>query len=637
MPGIAYVQLASTAALVADNRSALDADCDPFSSGVASLFTHLVCPRNHLANSSGNAAFASHLTAPSAAPPLSYLHDQVAAISAGETVSLTGFSVQAGQHYRIGVEAWAGANCVDASTCPRVSVSLAGGRELIGNALDGAVSQPVPLAGLLLADTGGTAMLTLGATGAGKLELGGFTLRAEARVNGFDDEADRLEASLFDRGVSSPAPQPMRFVGDGKQGFAAWLLANERMVLTRQAIAPGRKWTAKFTAAPATLLTCGLLDPAGDIAVQADCTSGFVQLDDSVSPGPRGGFFVQTASNGTPVAVDDLLLVSDAMPDTDGDSIPDVVDVCPNGPAPVGQPIQVTLADSATFPVCVPEPATVALSIPVVTNACDEPVLSGRVSAVRGKPLGTLAVNVSSTDGKVVLPLGDHTISWQVQDHAGHVYATVTQTVHVVESVGPQCCAGGQTVTAGSPAADVDVVQGDGPTCALADAGDDFIVGGGAADWLWGGSGNDYLQSGGGDDVLLGGDGDDYLAVGSGGNVTIYAGAGNDTVHAGSAASARIFGGSGADVLVGSDGPDSIFPGAGALRVLAGGGDDVITLYDACELTPGMVISGGAGNDTLVSPISRAALLDRGVLLDGIENVTVDAAHGYLSECFGGN
>jgi Ca2+-binding RTX toxin-like protein len=225
-------------------------------------------------------------------------------------------------------------------------------------------------------------------------------------------------------------------------------------------------------------------------------------------------------------------------------------------------------------------------------------------------------------------------ITWQAQDQKGNVYATQTQNVTVVENDGQACCAPDQSVEHGraGQALDFSALTA---TCTLLTDGGNFVAGGSGADRLAGGAGSDYLSGGGGDDVLLGGAGADYLSAGAGAKVTIYAGAGDDTVDARFAASARIFGGSGADVLVGSAGADQIFPGSGALAVVCGAGDDTVTIYDVCELSRGLQLFGGAGDDTLVSPLSLTELRALGVSVDSFEHVLIDTTHAYLSDCFG--
>jgi hypothetical protein len=612
--GISYGPLALTRYLLARNQAAVDADCDPFAAGRTTLYTHLDCLRRGLLALPGAAAFAARLAAPTAPSGLDDLQGPVATLAAGDSVGLSGFTLAAGERYRVGLEARADAACA-APPCPRLAVGIGAQAEVLAQSLDGAA--PTPLAATYQADATGTAALTLtvDAAGASAVEVGALTLRPEAEVEAFDSFAERLQAVLFDLGGDPAAPQPARFVGDGKQGFALWLLPSERAVLTRQALAPGHLWSARFSSSGAAALSCGLLDAAGQVAARADCTSGFVQLDDRASTAAaRAGFFIESAAGGQPAAIDDLVLVSDAMPDGDGDSIPDVLDPCPRGPLPAGgEPLEIDLPATSAQDVCVPEPATVAVPVPRVANACEPSVLAGRLTAVNGKPLGDLVVGVPAAGGQVLLPLGTSTITWEVRDARGRVYATAAHTITLAHVPAPGCCAG---------------------PCALADAGDDLLRGGPEGDYLWGGAGSDYLSGGGGDDVLMGGDGDDYLGAGPGGAVALYGGAGDDTIHARLATSARIFTGPGADVVVGSDGDDQIFPGAGTILVAAGAGDDTVTIYDACQLGAGMRLLGGAGSDTLVSPVPEEALSAAGVQVDGFENVIVDTTHAYLAECF---
>jgi Ca2+-binding RTX toxin-like protein len=237
---------------------------------------------------------------------------------------------------------------------------------------------------------------------------------------------------------------------------------------------------------------------------------------------------------------------------------------------------------------------------------------------------------------RLLLPLGTHTVTWDIRDSAGNVHLTLAHTVTVVHAIGPECCPAALAPTTGTAARDTFISDGPSAMCVLAAGGDDLVAASGGGDRIWGGPGADYLAGRGGDDVLDGGDGNDYLAGGRGGALTVYAGAGDDTVHARFADSARIFAGPGADVLIGSEGPDAIFPGAGTLVVLAGGGDDTVTLHDACQLRAGLQLSGGDGNDTLVSPVPPDALALAGVTLEGFEEVIVDDSRGYLADCFGG-
>ena len=102
------------------------------------------------------------------------------------------------------------------------------------------------------------------------------------------------------------------------------------------------------------------------------------------------------------------------------------------------------------------------------------------------------------------------------------------------------------------------------------------------------------------DDTLIGGQGDDELAGGEGLD-WISGGAGNDTIRGGA-------------------GNDVIHPGMGRDDSRGGEGDDTFTVHGECEIEPGEVIDGGAGEDKLVSSLTEQELIERGVKLVSIEN-----------------
>ncbi|MDJ0768168.1 MAG: hypothetical protein QNJ12_05210 [Ilumatobacter sp.] len=104
--------------------------------------------------------------------------------------------------------------------------------------------------------------------------------------------------------------------------------------------------------------------------------------------------------------------------------------------------------------------------------------------------------------------------------------------------------------------------------------GDDFFLGGGAADDLSGGDGDDTIYGGGGPDVILGGYDDDLLR-GDDGDDVVDGSYGDDEVDGG-ADDDVLDGGSGDDVLRGRGGDDEMFPGPGSDRSFAGSGDDLI-------------------------------------------------------------
>jgi len=126
----------------------------------------------------------------------------------------------------------------------------------------------------------------------------------------------------------------------------------------------------------------------------------------------------------------------------------------------------------------------------------------------------------------------------------------------------------------------------------------------------------------------LGGEGNDDLQLGQG--VVAYGGPGNDRIE--SFGNATLFGNDGDDVLIAHSGTNVIFPGPGKDEIQTGGGDDTVVLFDACEATSGKIIDLGAGQDTVISPLTRAELETCGITLIGVEEVRVES-DACRSEC----
>ncbi|WP_448203938.1 DUF4347 domain-containing protein [Azospirillum sp. sgz302134] len=127
---------------------------------------------------------------------------------------------------------------------------------------------------------------------------------------------------------------------------------------------------------------------------------------------------------------------------------------------------------------------------------------------------------------------------------------------------------------------------------------DDRLVAGNSPVWFWGHAGNDVEIGSVGDDTLESGDGND----------TIHAGAGNDQLF-GRADRDVLYGEDGNDLIVGGGGEDSIEGGAGndtifgdwdADTMHGGDGDDIFYNGDHGTYAEADVITGDAGNDTLV-------------------------------------
>ncbi|WP_144435249.1 cadherin-like domain-containing protein, partial [Tropicibacter naphthalenivorans] len=128
-----------------------------------------------------------------------------------------------------------------------------------------------------------------------------------------------------------------------------------------------------------------------------------------------------------------------------------------------------------------------------------------------------------------------------------------------------------------------DLIQGLG--------GNDTIVGIPGADFLDGGDGNDTLYGEAGDDVLLGGLGNDRLDGGSGSNV-LRGGDGHDYMSASGSTGNLFDGGSGNDTVYAYDsGSNNV--------VVAGDGDDRVSLYGYGSNSGSNQLDGGLGNDQL--------------------------------------
>jgi hypothetical protein len=79
-------------------------------------------------------------------------------------------------------------------------------------------------------------------------------------------------------------------------------------------------------------------------------------------------------------------------------------------------------------------------------------------------------------------------------------------------------------------------------------------------------------------------------------------------------------------------GNNVIIPGPGKDQVITGDGDDIVVINDECEIVAGERISTGAGHDVVISPVDRAGLVARGVILGDVEEVRVER-HSCQSEC----
>ncbi len=267
----------------------------------------------------------------------------------------------------------------------------------------------------------------------------------------------------------------------------------------------------------------------------------------------------------------------------------------------------------ATLRVCDPDLAAVAstVTVTVTTDGGDsEDVVLNRVSS-RGFQ-GSIAIRPA------VQIAGNGTLD--INAEAGLLSATYVDVTSLT----------GGSVTLNAFAA---VFGPEGDTLNGGD-GDDTITGGIEADLLAGGDGNDSLDGAGADDILLGGNGRDTV-LGGDGDDTLFGQGADDRLDGGSGVNDIHWDGvnNGNDVIVeslgvnrliiqGDDSADSytVDPSGNQLRVsvgnasvvisdavaevrlMAGGGDDTVTVTSVADVNPVLLtIDGEAGDDVLTA------------------------------------
>src|SRR4051794_1698391 len=132
--------------------------------------------------------------------------------------------------------------------------------------------------------------------------------------------------------------------------------------------------------------------------------------------------------------------------------------------------------------------------------------------------------------------------------------------------------------------------------------GADLLEGKGGSDKLEGLGGDDELEGDGaslqGDDTLIGGEGNDRLA-GRAGNDRLF---GDSTDNSGSPGHDELIGGSGRDLLVGGGGNDALMGAYDGDRIIAGAGNDVVSLLGGDTTDPNgtVYVDCGSGVDLVV-------------------------------------
>lgn len=283
---------------------------------------------------------------------------------------------------------------------------------------------------------------------------------------------------------------------------------------------------------------------------------------------------------------------------------------------------------------CLQSPSYLQLVAPDAVDTCAGDIdIEGRIVAIDGVALPA-AIELDANFG-AVLREGSVEVLWQATDAAGNtVSASEVIDIDLRDDLAGCCGAGGVTIN-GTGGGDFIYRTGSTDFHVNARGGQDFVGVGRGDDCILGGSGGDAIHVGGGLDRVWSGSGADAVYCGgSGGQLSIDAGPGDDAIYASSCGASVIHAGLGNDTVHGSSADmDTIAPGAGADRVYAEGGDDTIRLYAECELTPGKLLDGGPGSDTLFSPVPEAELVAAGISLVSIETVVVDTSNTAAAVC----
>ena len=250
------------------------------------------------------------------------------------------------------------------------------------------------------------------------------------------------------------------------------------------------------------------------------------------------------------------------------------------------------------------------LGTPVVSDLCD--------------PAPEVTARVVSSGGEVVdLPLGDDTVfalcdsvvEYTVTNAAG-LSATATQTVSV--GFEHDACASGACCPDGLTLVDLDDHGG-------------AYSGRKGGECVLGTSGADAVSLAGGTSALFAGPGDDSISLGAGA-YTVRAGAGDDLVAA-FGGGVSLWGNAGDDVLFAGHGDNEVYAGPGLDQVSLGAGNDTILILDVCEIEQGEQVAAGPGHDVLVAPVGAEELAELGLVLEGVEEIIVDASRACASEC----
>lgn len=254
------------------------------------------------------------------------------------------------------------------------------------------------------------------------------------------------------------------------------------------------------------------------------------------------------------------------------------------------------------------------------------------MSARPGVTLSLLLVACGATlDDETPAPPPSAALEYQAGTPAADALVTASDRATLVGGHGDDALEGGPGGDAQDGGFGADRIAGqDGDDLVLGGPGNDVIAAGAGDDRVDAGSGDDTVRGDGGVDRVNGGPGEDAIAGGDGDD-RLFGGLDDDALD-GDAGDDRLVGGAGDDVLRGGDGNDALFPGPGEDDVQGGDGDDMASLRNPCELVAGEVLDGGAGDDTLYTPLTLDELAAVGVRVVDFETVRLVPVMDHVCE-----
>jgi hypothetical protein len=209
-----------------------------------------------------------------------------------------------------------------------------GGVEVLRRTVQAAAGQTALVGGLFTSTlTGSQAVSAQLSTGTA--ELGELDIVVNDGSNSFDTGYERAEVALAVPSIDPKQSLPMRFSGDGTQGFVGLLYAGERLLLTRQATALQGTFSVGFTSSLPDALSCGLVGADGAILTSTACTPGIRDPFSYTGATPAAAFFIEGAS-AAGTEIDNLALSMDQAtitPDFSCAATPTTASVIAGAPA----------------------------------------------------------------------------------------------------------------------------------------------------------------------------------------------------------------------------------------------------------------------------------------------------------------